>query len=59
MKFIKGFLIANIQTILVCMILFILFSKQFWSGYFVELEITTILFSLFLPVIVIIYNKLK
>jgi len=55
----KSFLLANIQTILIIIIIAIFYMKRLWSGYFVELELTTILFTLFLPIIVIIYNKLK
>jgi hypothetical protein len=54
----KAFFLANIQWLLVFAVIFVIFEKQWWSGYFVELELTTILFTLFLPIIVIIYQKI-
>jgi hypothetical protein len=54
----KAFFLANIQWLLVFAVIFVIFEKQWWSGYFVELELTTILFTLFLPIIVIVYQKI-
>jgi hypothetical protein len=54
----KAFFLANIQWLLVFAVIFVIFEKQWWSGYFVELELTTILFTLFLPIIAIVYQKI-
>jgi hypothetical protein len=54
----KTFFLANIQWLLVFAVIFVIFEKQWWSGYFVELELTTILFTLFLPIIAIVYQKI-
>ena len=54
----KAFFLANIQWLLAFVVIFVIFEKQWLSGYFVELELTTILFTLFLPIIAIIYQKI-
>ena len=54
----KAFFLANIQWLLAFAVIFVIFEKQWWSGYFVELELTTILFTLFLPIIAIVYQKI-